>query len=86
MAQGNLRFVLDAGHGCMDLYELERAEQHWRQALKLDPQCEEALVQLAETKRSLHDIEGARRLLRECLLHHPESEEAQTFLAELEAN
>jgi len=86
MAQGNLRFVLDAGHGCMDLYELERAEQHWRQALKLDPKCEEALIQLAETKRSLHDLEGARRLLRECLLHHPESEEAQTFLAELEAN
>lgn len=86
LSQSNLRFVLDAGHACMDLYELERAELHWRQALRLEPTCEEALIQLSETRRGLHDSEGARRLLRECLLHHPESEEAQTFLAELEAH
>jgi len=86
MNQSNLDFILDAGHSCMDLSEFERAEQHWRQALKLDEQCEEALIQLAETRRSLHDDEGARRLLRECLLHHPDSLEAQSFLAELEAN
>jgi len=86
MARDNARFILDAGHACMDLSEFERAEQHWRQALKVDEKCEEALVQLAETRRALHDEEGAKRLLRECLLHYPESEEAQIVLAEMEAN
>jgi len=86
MSQRNIRFVMDAGHACMDLAEFERAEGYWRQALKLQSQSEEALIQLAETRRALHDTDGAKRLLRECLLHHPDSEEAQAFLAELEAN
>ncbi|HWQ07720.1 MAG TPA: hypothetical protein VN436_01385, partial [Holophaga sp.] len=86
MEQDNLRFMLDAGHACADLGEWERAEQFWRQALRLDEQSEEALTQLSEARRTLHDEEGAKRLLRECLLHHPESEAAQVMLAELEAN
>lgn len=83
---GNLRMVLDAGHACLDLGEHGRAEQHWRQALRLAPQSEEALLHLADTRRFLHDPEGAKRLLRECLTHHPGFEAAQIALAELEAN
>lgn len=86
LAPGDLRLVLDAGHACMDLADHERAEVHWRQALRIDPQCAEALVQLAETLHLGHDSEGAKRLLRECLLHHPDHPEAQAFLAELDAN
>lgn len=82
---GNLRILLDAGHACMDLAEWDRAAHHWRQALRLEPENEEALIELAETRRLAHDREGARRILRECLLHHPESERAQQYLAELEA-
>lgn len=86
MAPGDLRLVLDAGHASVDLADHDRAEIHWRQALRIDPFCAEALVNLAGTLRQRHDPEGARRLLRECLLHHPDHEEAQLFLAELEAN
>ncbi|MBI4911381.1 MAG: tetratricopeptide repeat protein [Acidobacteria bacterium] len=85
MDPGDLRLVLDAGHACAELGEWERSEFHWRQALHLDGACEEALVELAESRRSLHDEKGALRLLRECLLLHPESAEAQARLAELEA-
>ncbi|MBP1626616.1 MAG: Tetratricopeptide repeat [Holophagaceae bacterium] len=81
-----LRLCLDAGHACMELAEWERAEYHWRRALQIDPQCEESLLQLSETRRALHDPAGAKAILRECLLTHPESEEAQGYLAELEAN
>lgn len=86
MEPTNGTFVLDAGHACMDLAEWERAAQHWRQVLRLEEANEEALVQLAETRRLAHDAEGAKRYLRECLLHHPESALAQQYLAELEAN
>ena len=81
-----LRHLLDAGHACAELGEWERAESHWRQALQVDSQSEEALIQLADARRELQDIEGSRRYLRECLLHHPESRDAQARLAELEAN
>lgn len=86
MEPEHLRLVLDAGHACADLGEWERSETHWRQALRLDQACEEALVQLAESRSALHDDQGARRYLRECLTHHPESSEARTRLAELESN
>lgn len=86
MEPDDLRLVLDAGHACADLGEWERSENHWRQALKLDPACEEALVQLAESRSALHDPEGARRYLRECLVHHPENSEAHERLSELESN
>ena len=86
MAPRDLSMVLDAGHASMELGDYARAEHHWRCALQLDPKCEEALLQLADTRQALQDPEGARRLLRECLLHHPESEGAQAFLTELEAN
>lgn len=82
----SLRYLLDAGHGCAELGDWDRAEGHWRQALQLDPQAEEALIHLAEARQGLDDLEGARRYLRECLLHHPDSQDAQTRLAELEAN
>lgn len=82
----HLRYLLDAGHACAELGEWERAEGHWRQALQVDSQCEEALIQLAEARRELQDPEGSRRYLRECLLHHPESQDAQARLAELEAH
>lgn len=81
-----LRYLLDAGHGCAELGDWDRAEGHWRQALQVDPQAEEALIHLAEARRELEDLDGARRYLRECLLHHPDSLDAQTRLAELEAN
>ena len=86
MDPDDLRLVLDAGHACADLGESERSENHWRQALHLDQTCEEALVQLAESRSALHDPEGARRFLRECLVHHPESSEAHERLSELESN
>lgn len=86
MAPDRLRLVLDAGHACAELGEWERAEEHWRQALRLDEACEEALVQLSDSRLALHDSEGARRMLRECLLRHPESLDAQERLADLEAN
>lgn len=86
MEAGNLRYVLDAGHACMDTGEHYRSEQHWRQALRLSPTNEESLVHLALTRRSLQDAEGARRLVRECLLHHPDSRAAQGLLMELEAH
>jgi tetratricopeptide (TPR) repeat protein len=82
----SLRYLLDAGHGCAELGDWDRAEGHWRQALQLDPQAEEALIHLAEARQGLDDLEGARRYLRECLLHHPDSQDAQARLAELEAN
>jgi len=82
----DLRYLLDAGHGCAELGDWDRAEGHWRQALQLDCQSEEALIHLAEARRELEDLEGARRYLRECLLHHPDSADAQARLAELEAN
>jgi len=82
----DLRYLLDAGHGCAELGDWDRAESHWRQALQVDGQSEEALIHLAEARRELEDLEGARRYLRECLLHHPESVDAQSRLAELEAN
>ncbi len=85
MDAGALRYILDAGHACAELGEWERAEAHWRQALRLEDSCEEALIQLAEARLALHDEAGARRSLRECLLRHPESQEAQLRLAELEA-
>ncbi|MFN8010859.1 MAG: hypothetical protein U0P81_05590 [Holophagaceae bacterium] len=86
MAPDRLRFVLDAGHACAELGEWERSEEHWRQALRLEPACEEALVQLSDSRLALHDAEGARRMLRECLLRNPDSADAQERLAELEAN
>jgi tetratricopeptide (TPR) repeat protein len=86
MDPARLRHVLDAGHACAELGEWERAENHWRQALNLDPRCEEALIQLSDARRELRDLEGSRRYLRECLIHHPESADAQDRLAELEAN
>ncbi|HEY3400776.1 MAG TPA: hypothetical protein VGK03_09115 [Geothrix sp.] len=82
----DLRYLLDAGHGCAELGDWDRAEGHWRQALQVDSQSEEALIHLSEARRELQDLEGARRYLRECLLHHPDSAEAQSRLAELEAN
>jgi tetratricopeptide (TPR) repeat protein len=82
----NLRYLLDAGHGCAELGDWDRAESHWRQALQVDGQSEEALIHLAEARRELEDLDGARRYLRECLLHHPDSVAAQAALAELEAN
>lgn len=81
-----LRYLLDAGHACAELGEWDRAEMHWRQALTVDSQGEEALVHLAEARMELADPEGARRYLRECLLHHPDSTDAQDRLAALEAN
>jgi tetratricopeptide (TPR) repeat protein len=86
MEPHHLRYLLDAGHACAELGEWERAEGHWRQALQMDSQSEEALIQLADARRELQDAEGSRRYLRECLLHHPESRDAQARLAELEAN
>ncbi len=86
MDPGRLRLLLDAGHACAELGEWDRAEMHWRQSLTVDPQCEEALIHLAEARTELADPEGARRYLRECLLHHPDSADAQDRLAELEAN
>lgn len=86
MDPDDLRCLLDAGHGCAELGEWERAEQHWREALQVDGQSEEALIHLAEARRELQDLEGSRRYLRECLLHHPQSADAQLRLAELEAN
>lgn len=86
MAPDRLRLVLDAGHACAELGEWERSEEHWRQALRLDPACEEALVQLSDSRLALHDADGARRMLRECLLRNPDSVDAQERLAELEAN
>jgi tetratricopeptide (TPR) repeat protein len=86
MAPDRLRLVLDAGHACAELGEWERAEEHWRQALRLDEGCEEALVQLSDSRLALHDAEGARRMLRECLLRHPDSLDAQERLADLEAH
>ena len=86
MDSRTLRYLLDAGHGCAELGDWDRAEGHWRQALQSDPQAEEALIHLAEARRGLADLEGARRYLRECLLHHPDSQDAQARLAELEAN
>ncbi len=82
----SLRYLLDAGHGCAELGDWDRAEGHWRQALQIDAQAEEALIHLAEARQGLDDLEGARRYLRECLLHHPDSQHAQAHLAELEAN
>lgn len=82
----DLRFLLDAGHACAELGDWDRAESHWRQALQVDAQAEEAFVHLADARRELEDLDGARRYLRECLLHHPESVEAQNRLAELEAH
>ena len=52
MDPGQLRLALDAGHACMELAEWERAEHHWRRALQLEPKCEEALLQLSETRRA----------------------------------
>ena len=86
MEPNDLRLVLDAGHACADLSEWERSETHWRQALHLEGTCEEALVQLSESRSALHDPDGARRFLRECLVHHPHSQEAQQRLSELESN
>jgi tetratricopeptide (TPR) repeat protein len=86
MDPDDLRCLLDAGHGCAELGEWERAEQYWREALLVDGQSEEALIHLAEARRELQDPEGSRRYLRECLLHHPHSADAQLRLAELEAN
>lgn len=86
MAPDRIRYVLDAGHACAELGEWERSEEHWRQALRLDETCEEALVQLSDSRLALHDSEGARRMLRECLLRHPESQDARERLADLEAN
>jgi tetratricopeptide (TPR) repeat protein len=85
MDPDNLRFVLDAGHACADLGEWERSEGHWKQALRLDPTCAEALLELSESRLSMHDRAGAVRLLKECLLHHPEEADAQLRLAELES-
>lgn len=86
MDPNRLRHLLDAGHACAELGEWERAEMHWRQALTVDSQDEEALVHLAEARMELADPDGARRYLRECLLHHPDSADAQDRLAALEAN
>jgi tetratricopeptide (TPR) repeat protein len=86
MEPRNLRYLLDAGHGCAELGDWGRAEGHWRLALQVDGQSEEALIHLAEARRELEDLDGARRYLRECLLHHPDSADAQARLAELEAN
>lgn len=86
MAPDRLRLVLDAGHACAELGEWERSEEHWRQALRLDPACEEALVQLSDSRLALHDADGARRMLRECLLRNPDSMDAQERLADLESN
>ena len=80
------RYLLDAGHACAELGDWDRAEGHWRQALHLEQESEEALIHLAEARRELEDLDGARRYLRECLLHHPDSGEAQSLLAALEAN
>lgn len=86
MEPHHLRYLLDAGHACAELGDWERAEHHWRQALQVDSQSEEALIQLADARRELQDPEGSRRYLRECLLHHPESRDAQARLVELEVN
>lgn len=86
LAPRELRVILDAGHAAADLSDHDRAEEHWRQALRLAPTSQEALYQMACTRHAQHDSEGARRFLRECLLHHPDHESAQDFLAELESN
>lgn len=82
---GNLRFVLEAGHACAELGEWDRSEVHWKQALRLDGACEEALLELAEARLALHDRAAAVRYLRECLLGHPDCMDAQLRLAELES-
>lgn len=82
---GNLRYVLEAGRACAELEEWDRSEAHWKQALRIDGACEEALLELAEARLALHDRSAAVRYLRECLLSHPESEDAQLRLAELES-
>jgi tetratricopeptide (TPR) repeat protein len=86
MDPGRVRHLLDAGHACAELGEWSRAEGHWRQALELEPDSEEALIQLSDARRELHDMDGSRRYLRECLVHYPDSADAQDRLAELEAN
>jgi len=86
LAPRDLRVILDAGHASADLGDHDRAEEHWRQALHLAPESQEALYQMACTRHALHDPEGARRFLRECLIHNPDDESAQAFLAELEAH
>jgi len=86
LAPRELRVVLDAGHAAAEMGDHERAEEHWRQALHLAPESQEALYQMACTRHSQRDPEGARRFLRECLLRNPEDESAQAFLAELENN
>lgn len=86
MDPNRVRHLLDAGHACAELGEWERAESHWRQALHVDPRCEEALIQLSDARRELQDLEGSRRYLRECLIYYPDSADAQDRLAELEAN
>lgn len=85
MDSGNLRYVLEAGRACADLDEWDRSEAHWKQALRIDDACEEALLELAESRLALHDRGAAVRYLRECLLSHPDSEDAQLRLAELES-
>lgn len=86
LAPRDLRVILDAGHASADLGDHDQAEEHWRQALHLAPESQEALYQMACTRHAQHDPEGARRFLRECLLRNPDDESAQAFLAELEAN
>ena len=53
------RLLLDAGHASAELGDWGRAEGHWRRALLLEPQDEEALIHLAEARRELEDLEGA---------------------------
>ncbi|MBS1785145.1 MAG: hypothetical protein JST24_06935 [Acidobacteria bacterium] len=86
MDPSRIRHLLDAGHACAELGEWARAEAHWRQALELESDSEEALIQLSDARRELHDMEGSRRYLRECLVHYPDSADAQDRLAELETN
>jgi tetratricopeptide (TPR) repeat protein len=82
----NLNYVLNAGYACLKLNEYERGEQHWRRALKLDPQNRDALLHLAESREMQHDMATAKSLLRECLLHHPNFQKAQEMLLRLDAN
>jgi len=86
MESSNLRFVLAAGHACIDLGEHVRSEQHWRRALKLDPHNGDALLRLAESREMHGDVAAAKALLRECLVHHPDFQTAQETLQRLDTN
>jgi Tfp pilus assembly protein PilF len=71
------------GYLSLTIGNMQKAEQLYNQAIKLDPDFEPLLMNLAGLKNFKGDTKGAVELLKKILKRNPNNQQAQLILSKL---